>query len=605
MNTIMKYKFVIVLLLSQFLSGQDFVIKMAQLTSGQSQPSSDSFSLIASTSSQTSEPSQSDSFSVAQGIVSAVQGVYSLPPEVSAFLADTVQKDGMPIRVQGILVDINGIASADLHLQMGGDDEPVVIPMTALNDSIFEVSIEDSLVTVRNFRAFIRGEDNKAYSSESDMLTPSVRFDETELSTAIANSRYPDGILPKHWRIVSFPGNLDEPKIADPEIEGGHVFYEWNLNDNSWVVPDSIYMGQAYWFKHLYSDALPFDPDSGTAIPLEPFTITLKQGWNMVGSPFAFPVQVTADPEVVSAIYFYGDSTGTDGWEIQGYEMDPWAGYAVHSDSEGATLELLPFMDDNADDSAARTVSFGWRLNLAVNGKKYFDRTGRIGRDERASEGKDGMDTPGLPSLDGGLSLVMSINDNNDYTFSSDIRSTEEQNGVWDLRLTADGEPGPVSISAEFDGLIPDDLVTALVDIQTRKIYNDVTSQTIVIDDRLDLAYDFKIAAGDPAYVQATVLKILADIPAEFALSQNYPNPFNPVTRLNYTLPRRSKVMIQVYNILGQEVVTLVNAEQHYGQHTAMWNGLDRFGKPAASGVYFTELRTRSFRQAKKMLLLK
>ena len=140
MNTIMKYKFVIVLLLSQFLSGQDFVIKMAQLTSGQSQPSSDSFSLIASTSSQTSEPSQSDSFSVAQGIVSAVQGVYSLPPEVSAFLADTVQKDGMPIRVQGILVDINGIASADLHLQMGGDDEPVVIPMTALNDSIFEVS---------------------------------------------------------------------------------------------------------------------------------------------------------------------------------------------------------------------------------------------------------------------------------------------------------------------------------------------------------------------------------------------------------------------------------------------------------------------------------
>ena len=605
MNTIMKYKFVIVLLLSQFLSGQDFVIKMAQLTSGQSQPSSDSFSLIVSTSSQTSEPSQSDSFSVAQGIVSAVQGVYSLPPEVSAFLADTVQKDGMPIRVQGILVDINGIASADLHLQMGGDDEPVVIPMTALNDSIFEVSIEDSLVTVRNFRAFIRGEDNKAYSSESDMLTPSVRFDETELSTAIANSRYPDGILPKHWRIVSFPGNLDEPKIADPEIEGGHVFYEWNLNDNSWVVPDSIYMGQAYWFKHLYSDALPFDPDSGTAIPLEPFTITLKQGWNMVGSPFAFPVQVTADPEVVSAIYFYGDSTGTDGWEIQGYEMDPWAGYAVHSDSEGATLELLPFMDDNADDSAARTVSFGWRLNLVVNGKKYFDRTGRIGRDERASEGKDGMDTPGLPSLDGGLSLVMSINDNNDYTFSSDIRSTEEQNGVWDLRLTADGEPGPVSISAEFDGLIPDDLVTALVDIQTRKIYNDVTSQTIVIDDRLDLAYDFKIAAGDPAYVQATVLKILADIPAEFALSQNYPNPFNPVTRLNYTLPRRSKVMIQVYNILGQEVVTLVNAEQHYGQHTAMWNGLDRFGKPAASGVYFTELRTRSFRQAKKMLLLK
>ena len=215
------------------------------------------------------------------------------------------------------------------------------------------------------------------------------------------------------------------------------------------------------------------------------------------------------------------------------------------------------------------------------------------------------MDIPSLPSLDEGLSLVMSVNGSNDHIFSSDIRSTEEQNGVWDLRLTASGEPGPVSVSARFDRLIPDGLVAALVDIQTRKVYDDVTAQTILIDDGLNMAYDLKIAAGDPAYVQEAVLKILADIPARFALGQNYPNPFNPVTRLDYTLPRRSRVMIQVYNILGQEVVTLVNMELPYGEHTAVWNGMDRFGKPVASGVYFTEMRTRNFRQTKKMLLLK
>ena len=273
--------------------------------------------------------------------------------------------------------------------------------------------------------------------------------------------------------------------------------------------------------------------------------MTLKQGWNMVGSPFAFPVQVVADPGIVSGIYFYGDSTDKDGWEVQGYEMDPWAGYAVHSGSEGATLELLPYTDPGSDGSAARsTVSSGWRLNIAADGKKYFDRTARIGRDERASDSRDGMDIPSLPSLDEGLSLVMSVNGSNDHTFSSDIRSTEEQNGVWDLRLTANGEPGPVSVSARFDRLIPDGLVAALVDIQTRKVYDDVTEQAILIDDGLNMAYDLKIAAGDPAYVQEAVLKILADIPARFALGQNYPNPFNPVTRLDYTLPRRSRVMI-------------------------------------------------------------
>jgi len=604
MNIIMKYKLTLLLLLGQSLSGQEFVIKMAQVTAGQSQASSEFYNAISSTSAQTTEPSQSDSFSVAHGIVNTMQVFYSQPPLVSASLADTVQKDGMPILVRGVLVDLNGIASADLYLRMGGADEPVVIPMTALNDSIFEVSIDTSLVTIRNFQAFIRGEDNMGFSSESDVLTPSVRFDETELSTVIADSRYPEGIPPKHWRMVSFPGDLDESAISKSKAEG-HVFYKLDLDEGDWTVPDLIHLGQAYWFKHLYDDPVPFDPGSGTAIPLEPFVITLKQGWNMVGSPFAFPVQAVVNPEDVSALYFYGDSTNKDGWEDQGYEMDPWAGYAVNSSADGATLELFPFTDDDADDSAARIASSGWRLNLAVDGKKFFDRTGRIGRDERASEGKDGMDTPGLPSLEGGLSLVMSLNDNDNYAYASDIRSAEEQNGVWDLRLTADGEPGPVSISAEFDGLIPEGLVAALVDIQARKIYDDVTAQAIVIDDRLDLAYDLKIAAGDVAYVQAAVLKILADIPAEFALGQNYPNPFNPVTRLDYTLPRRSRVMIQVYNILGQEVVTLVNGEQPYGQHTVVWHGLDRFGKPAASGVYFTELRAGSFRQAKKMLLLK
>ena len=70
-------------------------------------------------------------------------------------------------------------------------------------------------------------------------------------------------------------------------------------------------------------------------------------------------------------------------------------------------------------------------------------------------------------------------------------------------------------------------------------------------------------------------------------------------------MPEPADVTVMIYNILGQEVVTLVNMELPYGEHTAVWNGMDRFGKPVASGVYFTELRTKNFRQTKKMLLLK
>ena len=81
------------------------------------------------------------------------------------------------------------------------------------------------------------------------------------------------------------------------------MFYVWDLDDSTWVVPDSIYTGQAYWFKHIYENPVPFSSDSGMAIPLEPYTINLKNGWNMVGSPFAFPVEVSADPNEVSALY--------------------------------------------------------------------------------------------------------------------------------------------------------------------------------------------------------------------------------------------------------------------------------------------------------------
>jgi hypothetical protein len=101
------------------------------------------------------------------------------------------------------------------------------------------------------------------------------------------------------------------------------------------------------------------------------------------------------------------------------------------------------------------------------------------------------------------------------------------------------------------------------------------------------------------------LLEILSQIPSEFVLGKNYPNPFNPLTRLDYLLPRRSDVSIRVYNMLGQEIITLLEQEQSYGEYSILWNGLDRSGKQVASGVYFTELKAGSIRRVTKMLLLK
>ena len=95
------------------------------------------------------------------------------------------------------------------------------------------------------------------------------------------------------------------------------------------------------------------------------------------------------------------------------------------------------------------------------------------------------------------------------------------------------------------------------------------------------------------------------NIPNGFALQQNYPNPFNPETEISFSLPEMMQVSLIVYNILGQEVRTLVNGEMHAGNHTIHWNGANNTGNPVASGVYFYRLNTESFDQTNKMVLMK
>ena len=95
-------------------------------------------------------------------------------------------------------------------------------------------------------------------------------------------------------------------------------------------------------------------------------------------------------------------------------------------------------------------------------------------------------------------------------------------------------------------------------------------------------------------------------IPDYFALHQNYPNPFNPSTQISFDVPQGAEhIMLNVYNILGQNVSTLVNGVMNPGQYTMEWNATDEVGNPVASGIYFYELRSASFTARKKMLLIR
>ncbi|RMH82489.1 MAG: choice-of-anchor D domain-containing protein [Calditrichaeota bacterium] len=95
------------------------------------------------------------------------------------------------------------------------------------------------------------------------------------------------------------------------------------------------------------------------------------------------------------------------------------------------------------------------------------------------------------------------------------------------------------------------------------------------------------------------------DAPLRFALHQNYPNPFNPVTKISYQIARTEWVTLKVYDLLGQEIKTLVNEQKAAGNYRVQWDGTNNVGTPVASGVYIYRLKAGNFEQTRKMVLLR
>ena len=94
-------------------------------------------------------------------------------------------------------------------------------------------------------------------------------------------------------------------------------------------------------------------------------------------------------------------------------------------------------------------------------------------------------------------------------------------------------------------------------------------------------------------------------VPANYLLGQNYPNPFNPETVIAYQLSGVSNVTLEIYNLLGEKIATLVNARQSAGAYRVVWNGRNHAGRAVAAGIYLYRLRAGKMVATRKMILVK
>jgi len=91
----------------------------------------------------------------------------------------------------------------------------------------------------------------------------------------------------------------------------------------------------------------------------------------------------------------------------------------------------------------------------------------------------------------------------------------------------------------------------------------------------------------------------------DYKIHQNYPNPFNPTTQIKYDLPEDALVSINIYDLMGRSIKSLVNSQQTAGYRSIQWNATNNLGEPVSAGMYLYTIQAGEFRQTKKMVLLK
>ncbi len=444
-------------------------------------------------------------------------------------------------------------------------------------------------------------------------------------------------LLARRYRMVSVPYELENPNVQNV-LRNFEPYdpYQWRLFD--WSQSDSIYIeysdttsdtrwkfqrGKAFW---LVTNGIgDFIGPEGATPKNEEYRIVLEPGWNMFANPFPYPIpfsmmRSTDDTQLQGPFYYQTEDS--IGWlpPQQLTFCQPWQGYFIwNSDSVEQTLIVPPVGVDEVnlpkplapDERVAFEYSdASFIINVDAYSGKYFDVGNLFGAAQKAKTEFDRYDSPEVPEISNYVSLW---SDNFDWkyqkgAYQNDFQKSGENGYVWNLVLDCQ-VPGAKSAGIQFRQIkeIPTNWEIYLFDTDEDIAYNlkERASISFVIPTQNGMKKHFKLVVGDNKFIQQNSDEIPL-VPVQFALKQNYPNPFNSVTAIEFSLPKRMNVEVDIYNILGQRVRTLVNGEMRGGIHKLIWNGANQHGQIVPSGMYFVKLKGENGSVAvKKLLLLK
>ena len=246
--------------------------------------------------------------------------------------------------------------------------------------------------------------------------------------------------------------------------------------------------------------------------------------------------------------------------------------------------------DVNRDGNGGTVADLVYLLNIIVNAGMSsskispFDGTVRIGIDN--SEGYCRLIYDSPENLGG---LALTLQGDNKLNIETVIKSKFEMLGM--------------TVKSAVEG----DLIRFLIYSDEGLVLPSGRHEFMEVADNSVFAIeDIQLSTVDGYVVKSTLDNSISSLlPESFTLYQNYPNPFNPSTEIRFDLTEAASVRLTVYNLLGQEVRSLVDRTLPAGRHVAVWDACDDQGRKVSSGIYFYSLVSDTFSARKKMLLLK
>jgi hypothetical protein len=372
-------------------------------------------------------------------------------------------------------------------------------------------------------------------------------------------------ILSRNWNIVSVPSavaDLHKDVIFPTAISNAYRYSK----DSGYVASDTLRNGVGYWLK--------FSDDTTMAIPGEPRysdSIAVNAGWNLMGS--------ISDPVLSSSVVALGTSLRSQFFGYShGYRISdtiqPGKGYWIKVDAQGRLVlnspgqvpEHTPKMHNTELPHNQITI----RDDAGNEQVLYFDSESSPGSDI----GRYEMPPVAPPGI-----FDARYASNRMIEFIKKGRSQE-------FPILISSAAYPLTISWELQPLID-----AALEIGTREVRMSRVGVTQISNPKSQISLKL---TGQSA------------VPTMFALEQNYPNPFNPATSFGFRIADRGFVSLQVYDLLGREVVTLVNEVKQPGEYSVKWDATS-----APTGLYFARLTVTNvegrllYRAARKLLLVK